>query len=139
SHRRRAARRRHPHRRRATRRRQAIAAPARTALMSPLGDFSPQALAYAARPAYPDALIDRLCARAQVAAGDRVADLGAGTGIFTAQLAARSFLVDAIDPNPQMRAQAPALPGVTWRDGTFESTGLADHAVRWVTAAQAFH
>ncbi len=104
-----------------------------------LGDFAPQARAYAARPSYPEALIDRLIARAGVRAGDRVADLGAGTGIFTAQLAARGLLVDAIDPSDAMRAQAPAHPGVTWRAGSFEATGLDDGAVRWITAAQAFH
>lgn len=104
-----------------------------------LGDFAPQALAYAARPSYPEALVDRLTARAEVAAGDRVADVGAGTGIFTMQLAARGLLVDAIDPSDAMRAQAPAHPAVRWRAGTFEATGLADGAVRWITAAQAFH
>lgn len=104
-----------------------------------LGDFAPQAAAYAARPSYPEALIDRLIARAGVSAGDRVADLGAGTGIFTMQLAARGLAVDAIDPSDAMRAQAPPHPAITWRAGSFEATGLADGAARWVTAAQAFH
>ena len=104
-----------------------------------LGDFTPQVAHYAARPAYPEALLERLIARAGVGPGDGVADLGAGTGIFTAQLAARGLGVIALEPNPAMRAQAPALPGVTWHDGRFEATGLADGAVRWVTAAQAFH
>ncbi|MBZ0233357.1 MAG: class I SAM-dependent methyltransferase [Deltaproteobacteria bacterium] len=104
-----------------------------------LGDFSPQAKVYAARPGYPVELVDRLVARVGASAGDRVADLGAGTGIFTQLLAARGLVVDAIEPNVAMRAEAPPLPGVRWHDGTFEATGLATASVRWATAAQAFH
>ncbi len=104
-----------------------------------LGDFAPQAHTYAARPGYPDELVDRLVARAGVTKGDRVADLGAGTGIFTMQLAARGLLVDAVDPSPAMRAQATPHPAVRWHAGTFEATGLETASVRWVTAAQAFH
>lgn len=49
-----------------------------------LGDFSAQADAYArARPTYPAELIDRLVAHVGAKPGDAVADLGAGTGIFT--------------------------------------------------------
>jgi SAM-dependent methyltransferase len=104
-----------------------------------LGDFTVQARTYAARPAYPEALLDRLIAHAGVSAGDHVADIGAGTGIFTAQLAARGLVVDAIEPNPAMRAGAAVDPSVRWESGTFEATGLAPASVRWVTAAQAFH
>jgi ubiquinone/menaquinone biosynthesis C-methylase UbiE len=105
----------------------------------PLGDFAPQAKAYAARPAYPEALVDLVASRAGVTAGDRVADLGAGTGIFTRQLVARGHVVDAIEPNAAMRAEAPALHDVDWHDGTFEATSLPRASVQWVTAAQAFH
>jgi SAM-dependent methyltransferase len=104
-----------------------------------IGDFSRQAVAYAARPGYPAALIDRLIARAGVRAGDRVADVGAGTGIFTALLADRDLSVIAVEPGAAMRAQAAPHPAVTWQDGSFEAPGLADGAVRWITAAQAFH
>ncbi|HEY8427370.1 MAG TPA: methyltransferase domain-containing protein, partial [Sandaracinaceae bacterium] len=79
------------------------------------GDFTEQAGAYArARPGYPDALVDRLAARAGVRAGDPVADVGAGTGLFTRALAARGFAVTAVEPNAAMRAKAPALPGARW-------------------------
>lgn len=54
-----------------------------------LGDFAPQAKAYAARPGYPDALVGLVAQRAGVAAGDRVADIGAGTGKLTQHLADR--------------------------------------------------
>jgi ubiquinone/menaquinone biosynthesis C-methylase UbiE len=104
-----------------------------------LGDFAPQAEAYAARPGYPEALVDRIVARAGVSAGDRVADLGAGTGKLTEHLVARLLEIDAVEPSASMRAQAPELDGVTWHDGSFEKTGLASASVKWVTAAQAFH
>lgn len=104
-----------------------------------LGDFAPQAKAYAARPGYPDELVDALVARVGVVTGDRVADLGAGTGIFTQLLVARGLVVVAVEPNPAMRAEAPVLDGVEWCDGTFEETGLATASVRWISAAQAFH
>ena len=105
----------------------------------PLGDFSRQATSYAARPGYPAALVDRLIARAGVVAGDVVADVGAGTGIFSTLLADRGLEVIAVEPGAAMRAQAPPHERITWQAGSFEEPGLADRSVRWITAAQAFH
>src|SRR5687767_11696018 len=104
------------------------------------GDFTPQAEAYArARPGYPAELVDRLIAAAGVAAGDPVADLGAGTGLFTGLLAARGLAVVAVEPSAAMRRGAPRLPGVVWIDGSFEATSLPTGSQRWAVAAQAFH
>ncbi len=104
------------------------------------GDFSAQAEVYArARPGYPDAIVERLLARAGVQAGERVAELGAGTGLFTEKLVARGLRVIAIEPSEQMQAQAPALPSVEWRRGSFEQNDLGPGEVRWIVAAQAFH
>lgn len=108
--------------------------------MSGRGDFTEQAQAYAkARPSYPEALIDRLVARVGVCAGDRVADVGAGTGLFAAALAARGLDVTAVEPNEAMRARAPAMTGVRWQEGTFEDPRLPDASQRWIVAAHAFH
>jgi SAM-dependent methyltransferase len=105
-----------------------------------LGDFSEQAEAYArARPGYPAELLDALVLRVGAAAGDAVADLGAGTGLLTELLAARGFQVAAVEPNEAMRRQAKPLAGVRWIDGTFEATGLPAASQRWAVAAQAFH
>ena len=105
-----------------------------------LGDFTEQAEAYSrARPGYPDDLLDALIAHVGVSPGDAVADLGAGTGLLTEQLAARGFQVTAVEPNEAMRRQAKPLAGVRWVDGTFESSGLAAGSQSWATAGQAFH
>ena len=104
------------------------------------GDFSSQAQVYArARPGYPSNLVKQLVRLAGVKAGDHVADIGAGTGIFSQQLLAQGLQVEAVEPNAAMRAQARPRPGIHWHDGTFERLPLADASVRWATAAQAFH
>ena len=90
-----------------------------------LGDFTPQADAYArARPPYPERLVEALVAHSGVKPRDSVADFGAGTGILSAQLAARGLQITAIEPNAPMRELARPTEGVTWLDGTFESSGL---------------
>jgi SAM-dependent methyltransferase len=105
-----------------------------------LGDFSAQAEAYRrSRPSYPSGLIDELMHDLGVRAGDAVADLGAGTGIFSRLLADRGLRVTAIEPNPAMRAQAAEDPRICWLDGTFEETGLGGGSQRWLTAAQSLH
>jgi ubiquinone/menaquinone biosynthesis C-methylase UbiE len=105
-----------------------------------LGDFSGQAAAYGkARPGYPAALIDQLIRDAKAQPGDAVADVGAGTGIFSALLAERGLKVTAVEPNDAMRQHAKDLPSVTWVKGTFEDSTLPSRSQRWVVAAQAFH
>jgi SAM-dependent methyltransferase len=88
------------------------------------------------RPSYPEAAVDHVLAGME---GPRVVDVAAGTGIWTAQLAARGLAVIAIEPNAEMRAAAPVLAGVTWLGGTAEATGLPDRSADLVTVAQAFH
>lgn len=105
-----------------------------------LGDFTSQAEAYArSRPGYPPALLDQLLEYTGVRGGDPVADIGAGTGLLTRMLVDAGLRVTAVEPNAAMRANALALPGVTWVPGTFEDTGLPTASQRWVVAAQAFH
>jgi len=104
-----------------------------------VGDFTDQAGVYGrARPNYPKELIDLLIADAGLQVGDRVADLGAGTGIFTQELVKRGFAVTAVEPNERMRSEA-NLPSVVWIDGSFEATHLPDESQDWAVAAQAFH
>lgn len=106
----------------------------------PTGRFSQRAGAYGRhRPGYPEAVFDVLLAGLGAASGLAVADVGAGTGISTRQLAARVGRVFAIEPNAGMRAQAETSGNVAWLDGTAERTGLPDRSVDVAAAFQAFH
>jgi SAM-dependent methyltransferase len=104
-----------------------------------MGDFTRQADSYRrARPTYPLALLDVLIEDAGVGPGNRVADFGAGTGIFTRLLVDRGFCVAAIEPNREMQSQSD-VPEATWTSGTFEASGLETASQDWAVAAQAFH
>lgn len=106
------------------------------------GDFTPQAEAYArARPPYPADLVTLLVKVLEMEPATAVAEIGAGTGIFTRLLTAHPLALTAIEPNVEMRRMASSddWNGVRWQDGTFEETGLADDSQRWLIAAQAFH
>lgn len=102
--------------------------------------FADRASDYArARPSYPSEVVDAVLVGLGEPSSLTVADVGAGTGVFSRVLADRGARVLAIEPNAAMRAVAPAHPNIEWRDGTGESTGLPDRSVNLVTVAQAFH
>ena len=70
------------------------------------------------------------------------ADVGAGTGICSRQLAERGLRVIAVEPNDAMREQgerANGAPDITWRKGSAETTGLAAASVDMVVMASSFH
>ena len=54
------------------------------------------------RPAYPDALVDRAVQMAGITAGDRVLEVGCGTGQLTRSLLARGLRVTAVEPGDQL-------------------------------------
>ncbi|MFC7402867.1 class I SAM-dependent methyltransferase [Citricoccus sp. GCM10030269] len=95
---------------------------------------------HAVRPSYPEAIVDFM-----VPDGARTAvDLGAGTGLFTRQLAARGLEVAAVDPSASMleplrRAVTGSGEPVTVRQATAENTGLPSCSADLVTCAQAWH
>ena len=70
----------------------------------------------------------------------RVADLGAGTGIFTRVLVGLGHDVVAVEPDDQMRRKlGERAPGIQALAGSAESIPLADASLDGVTAAQAHH
>ena len=102
--------------------------------------FADRASDYArARPSYPPEIVDAVLEGMGEPPSLTIADIGAGTGVFSRLLADRGARIIAIEPNASMRAAAATHPGIHWRDGTGESTGLPDHSVDLVTVAQAFH
>jgi SAM-dependent methyltransferase len=109
------------------------------------GVFSSKVTDYvAARPGYPDALYDVLRELGALpAVPSTVADLGAGTGLFSQGLLARGHHVFAVEPNAAMRSAAHAFlhsyAGYRGIDGSAEATTLEDESVDLVTVAQAFH
>lgn len=92
------------------------------------------------RPDYPAALQDWLTGPLSLGPGRIVVDLGAGTGKFTARLAATGARVIAVEPVAAMRAELAArLPGVEAMEGRAQANPLPDASVDALTCAQAFH
>lgn len=94
------------------------------------------------RPSYPAELFDDLD-RLVWNRTSTVADVGAGTGLFTRRVADRVALVYALEPNEAMRRQgegdSSGHSNIVWREGTAETTGLDDGCLDVLTCAQAFH
>jgi SAM-dependent methyltransferase len=107
--------------------------------MHPFADhFSPLAPAYAAaRPSYPDALLDYCAALAPARA--HAWDCAAGSGQATVALATRFGRVTATDASEAQLAQAPPLPNVTYQVARAEASGLPAASTQLVVVAQALH
>lgn len=104
--------------------------------MNPADRFTSRAEAYRRhRPDYPVALLDKLLESQP----EVVADIGAGTGISSMQIAERGPIVFAVEPNAAMRKAGALHPGIRWINGTAESTGLPNRSVDLAACFQAFH
>lgn len=95
------------------------------------------------RPGYPKELMDFIYDEVGLSANAFVADIGAGTGIFTKLLLERGSRVYAVEPNQEMADAAyTALNQYeTYYPvyGTAEDTTLSDASMDYVTCAQSFH
>lgn len=95
------------------------------------------------RPNYPSEIFVPLQQHHGFGQNSVVADIGAGTGIWSEQLLQHGATVYAVEPNAPMREASLQLaeryPTFQAVDGSAEATGLADQSVNWITAAQAFH
>jgi SAM-dependent methyltransferase len=95
------------------------------------------------RPGYPPEVLDILARECGLGPDSAVADIGAGTGIFTGLLLESGAAVTGVEPNGPMReAMAAGLsryPRFQTVDGSAEATGLASSSFDGATVAQAFH
>jgi SAM-dependent methyltransferase len=100
--------------------------------------FSRQAAAYAAyRPHYPHALFDFVAGL--TIEHSLALDCGTGNGQAATGLAARFERVVATDPSAGQIQHATPRANIEYRVAPAESSGLPDHSVNLVTAAQALH
>lgn len=95
------------------------------------------------RPSYPKEAINYLYDTVGMNSKCEVADIGAGTGIFSAVLLERGSKVTAVEPNMEMRGAADKQLGGEQNfrilPGSAEETGLPDQSVDFIVCAQAFH
>jgi ubiquinone/menaquinone biosynthesis C-methylase UbiE len=95
------------------------------------------------RPAYPDELVDQACQVAGLGSGDRVLEIGCGSGQLTRSLVARGLHVTALEPGTSLIALARQnLDGageVEFVNAQFEQASLPGERFRAVFCASAFH
>lgn len=95
------------------------------------------------RPSYPKEAIDYLYEVVGLSLSSHVADIGAGTGIFSKLLLERGSKLTAVEPNQAMREAAESAlggnPNFCTATGSAEHTGLPDQSVDFIVCAQAFH
>lgn len=109
-----------------------------------LGDFTALAKQYKNRTGYSSTALNVLLSYVRGGKSDfMVADVGAGTGKLTENLAAIGLTGFAVEPNDAMRAEGEnAFRGIdafSWSKGTAEETGLPDSCVDWVLMGSSFH
>src|SRR6478672_12433692 len=95
------------------------------------------------RPAYPDELIDQACRVAGIRSGDRVLEVGCGSGQLTRGLVARGLHVTAVEPGKSLIALArqnlEGATGVEYVNAQFEDASLPREQFQAVFSASAFH
>ena len=93
------------------------------------------------RPGFPATFFDRLSKTRWIEPGQRVVDLGTGTGSIALGFAARGLHATGLDPSPELlevarRRAADAALAVHFVVGRAERTGLPDNAYDLVSAGQ---
>ena len=95
------------------------------------------------RPAYPDELIDQACRVAGIRSGDRVLEVGCGSGQLTRGFVARGLHVTAVEPGQSLIALArqnlEGATGVEYVNAQFEDASLPREQFQAVFSASAFH
>jgi ubiquinone/menaquinone biosynthesis C-methylase UbiE len=95
------------------------------------------------RPRYPDALVDQACQVAGIGDGDRVLEIGCGSGQLTRSLVARGLHVTAIEPGTNLVALArrnlEGAGAVEFMNARFEDASCPREHFRAVFSASALH
>lgn len=95
------------------------------------------------RPSYPEQLIDLACEVAGLERGDRVLEIGCGTGQLTRSLLARGLLVTAIEPGAQLaglaRQRLKGAGALELVNARLEDARLPRERFRAVFSASAIH
>ena len=95
------------------------------------------------RPSYPQQVVEYIKNIAAPSADVRIADLGAGTGIFSELLLQAAYSVLTVEPNTEMRQAAEEklqhYANYISIAATAEQTTIAANSIDIITAAQAFH
>jgi SAM-dependent methyltransferase len=108
-------------------------------------DFGKAAGDYARhRQGFPDRLFGELARDSIGVPGQRVLDLGTGTGLMAREMARRGGVVTALDPSAEMLGAARAASEaegleITHVQARAEATGLADSSFDVITAATCWH
>ena len=104
------------------------------------GDFTGLAEDYSnCRPDYSQVVLQSLLRHT---GANTVADVGAGTGIWSRMLSQAGLKTYAVEPCEDMREEGARFTAdfdIDWHGGSAEATGLSDASVDWVTMASSFH
>jgi SAM-dependent methyltransferase len=96
-----------------------------------------------ARPGYPSRLVDDVISFARLRDGERVLEVGCGTGKATVQFAARGLEMLCLEPSESMAAVARRncehFPHVSIKTASFEGWQLEPGGFRLLISAQAWH
>lgn len=108
------------------------------------GDFTELAKFYVDRPGYSGILLECLKNHIFNSVGEGlIADIGAGTGKLTENLAALGLQGYAVEPNEAMRSKGGEVfrgrNEFTWQEGTAEDTNLKENSVHWALMGSSFH
>lgn len=111
------------------------------------GDFTELAKFYVNRPGYSMTVLkclkNHISNMIGLSADSNVADIGAGTGKLTENLADLGLSGYALEPNDAMRIEGEKIfadnKRFEWRAGSAEETGLADNSVVWALMGSSFH
>jgi ubiquinone/menaquinone biosynthesis C-methylase UbiE len=97
----------------------------------------------AARPGYPESLIEDVVSYANLKQSDKVLEVGCGTGQATKSFAKRALTIVAIDPGPEMlrspRQDLAGFSNVEFLETTFEAWQATQGEFRLIVAAQSWH